>query len=162
MDKRLSDCLTNKSTVIGIFMNPTYRDECVRLLVLSAIKLCALIIYVNVDDTPVSIIRVTTAEESVKIWKYSPRAIPILYYWKHICRFLSPFFLLNIMYFVIGYPIYSLYLLQLQNIKVNTIQKLIQLKINSTGILQYFMILSSFIVKMSNEKLNQISHTTKN
>lgn len=66
------------------------------------------------------------------------------------------------MYFVIGYPIYSLYLLQLQNIKVNTIQKLIQLKINSTGILQYFMILSSFIVKMSNEKLNQISHTTKN
>lgn len=66
------------------------------------------------------------------------------------------------MYFIIGYPIYSLYLLQLQNIKVNTIQKLIQLKINSTGILQYFMILSSFIVKMSNEKLNQISHTTKN
>lgn len=66
------------------------------------------------------------------------------------------------MYFVVGYPIYSLYLLQLQNIKVNTIQKLIQLKINSTGILQYFMILSSFIVKMSNEKLNQISHTTKN
>lgn len=66
------------------------------------------------------------------------------------------------MYFVIGYPIYSLYLLQLQNIKVNIIQKLIQLKINSTGILQYFMILSSFIVKMSNEKLNQISHTTKN
>lgn len=66
------------------------------------------------------------------------------------------------MYFVIGYPIYSLYLLQLQNIKVNTIQKLMQLKINSTGILQYFMILSSFIVKMSKEKLNQISHTTKN
>lgn len=66
------------------------------------------------------------------------------------------------MYFVIGYPIYSLYLLQLQNIKVNTIQKLMQLKINSTGILQYFMILSCFIVKMSNEKLNQIRHTTKN
>lgn len=66
------------------------------------------------------------------------------------------------MYFVIGYPIYSLYLLQLQNIKVNTIQKLMQLKINSTGILQYFMILSSFIVNMSNEKLNQISRTTKN
>lgn len=125
-------------------MNPTYRDECVRLLVLSAIKLCALIIYVNVGDTPVSIIRVTTAEESVKIWKYFPRTIPILYYWKHICKFLSPFFLLNIMYFVIGYSIYSLYLLQLQNIKVNTIQKLMQLKINSNNIKRMF---SHFTVK---------------